>query len=182
MARIPHGLLVITLGTTIFGVGYGILLRPELIKLNQESARYDLVNEQVAESASAQSDAEIQAQADKVYALLPTESDLFALSVAIENLGKTVPVTLTGLTVTPASESAGTSSQTAKSKGIQLPDGVKSSQLSISLTAGYAQAQEFVKGLTALARYISVQDITITGDPESEIVTMQINALTFSLP
>jgi Tfp pilus assembly protein PilO len=183
--RINPSIAVVAVFATVFTGGFFLLLAPQLEPIGHNLARLNYYGTQkinlTNKDAKDTQDA-FSKESDLVNSLLPAENQLYDLSVQIEALAKSKPVTLTGLNLNPAqSDIPQTSSTDAKQQSIPLPANLLKATVTVTATGSYAALQDFIVGLTRLKRYLQIQDLTLnTGG--SDQVSVQITAVTFYLP
>lgn len=187
---IPPGIVVLSTFALVFGAGFFLLLGPQIKPLARELARVQVY---LTEPALIQQSEEAQletlaARIDEVEALLPYESDLYDLSIQVEALARQENVTITGLALSPASET-GSATTSAQAQGeetaaVAPAGGVKTSTLGVSVRGSYEDTQDFIAGLTRLSRFVQIQDLTVTGSAQESgsTLTTQINAAVYNLP
>jgi|GEM_PF-5872721 len=182
--RIRPSILVVALFSLVFVIGFFLLINPQLAPIGENLARLDAYSHlTIPTPAPAENTAALADQTAKVQGLLPQENQLYDLSVEIEALAHTLPISLTSLNLTPAVSGApATTSAKATAGSGGLPSSVQKSSISISATGSYADLQTFAENLTKLQRYIDIQDLTMNGSAESTQSTVNITAITYNLP
>jgi len=183
--RIRPSILVIALFSLVFVVGFFLLIEPQLTPIGENLERLDAYSHLNNPTPIPSPDTStLTSETTKVQGLLPQENNLYDLSVEIEALSKTLPISLTALSLDPsvASAPATTSAQAGAAGGIALPASVEKSTINITATGSYTDLQTFCEGLTKLDRYIDIQDLSMTGTPTTTQSTVTLTAVTYNLP
>lgn len=125
---------------------------------------------------------QLEATKKQALTLLPSEDEPYALSVQVEALAKGIGVTLTALTV--SSGAGNTLPKTTPADGAAAAPAASTAQkvtISTSVSGSYKLIQDFIAGLTALDRYIQIDQATLALVATDQL-TATIVAYAYYLP
>ena len=168
----PHpSQVLIFVFVLLFLMGYWLLVVPQFEQLAHQlallsSAEAPSLKVQTDQTKSAQKTANA-ATVSQVKSLLPSESQIYELTVQLESLAKAQGVLLTNLSVSPeAAVGAATTSAAATAASgaaAQVATAAQKTTISINASGQYSLMKQFVSSLTQMQRYITIQSITMTG-------------------
>lgn len=189
MRKIAPSVVIIFTFCLIFAAGFFGLVYPSLTPIGAKLTKLNEYREStLATSATDARSGELAAQrtalekeTKKIDKLLPDETNLYDLSIQIEALTKVTGVTLTSISLTPATEPGIPQTKSVEATtGLQTaPTGTLRSSVSLGVAGGYSNLQQFLDGLTKLERFVEVLDIIVSTNQSG--TTMAINAAAYSM-
>ena len=182
----PFSLVILTFAL-VFTVGFFGLVYPRLTTFGQTLAALDAATK-AAENVRPTpkpvvNKTALEAEAAQVDALLPDKNELYDLSIQVEALAKSVPITINTITLTPVTTTKGTATTSTQAQAgnaaLTPPNGAQKLSISLGVTGSYVQIEKFVSGLTVLGRYVEVSNVAYTKGSADTNMTAQISAAAF---
>lgn len=162
--------IALVLASLVFTAGSWFGVIPQLKEWGRAQAQHDqLLAQPLAKVSNTHKDT-VTAEATKqiVEALLPANDNQYDLSVQIEALSKQVGLTLSNLVVTSTPPPAVAPKTTATKVADPTTGVLRTVSVNVSGKGTYLQVQSFLKQLTALDRFIQLNQVSLASAASSD--------------